>query len=142
MKSLDKIKMLRSKYSSVDKKELFQNIDGKMLICRSANLGEFERMVFFDEELSQEKKAKDFGCTKEENEWDRRELGADLRYARVSRGSLTYKAIYSEDDKGYVGVCDQFPSLSVVYPTEEESLREIRELVEHCLEDMIKNSET
>jgi hypothetical protein len=41
----------------------------------------------------------------------------------------TFHAEWSEDDREYVGKCDQYPSLSWLAPTEAEALVEIMMLV-------------
>lgn len=46
---IDKIKKLRSKYKSADKEVLFQRLDDKMSVRRSASLGNFEQAVIAED---------------------------------------------------------------------------------------------
>ncbi|MGA2332025.1 MAG: type II toxin-antitoxin system HicB family antitoxin [Syntrophales bacterium] len=48
----------------------------------------------------------------------------------------TYRVTWSEDDKEYVGLCAEFPSLSWLAKTPELALKGIRELVKGVIEDM------
>jgi predicted HicB family RNase H-like nuclease len=47
-----------------------------------------------------------------------------------------YRVIWSEDDREYVGLCAEFPSLSWLGKTPESALKGIRELVEGVIKDM------
>ena len=53
----------------------------------------------------------------------------------------TYRVTWSEDDKEYVGLCAEFPSLSWLSATPEAALKGIRKLVAETVEDMKSNSE-
>lgn len=53
----------------------------------------------------------------------------------------TYRVTWSEDDKEYVGLCAEFPSLSWLAPSQEAALRGIRSVVAKVIADMKKNSE-
>ena len=45
----------------------------------------------------------------------------------------TYRVTWSEDDKEYVGLCAEFPSLCWLTKTHEGALRGIRKVVaDHC----------
>jgi len=48
----------------------------------------------------------------------------------------TYRVTWSEDDKEYVGLCAEFPSLSWLATTPEVALKGIRKLVEDVVKDM------
>ena len=48
----------------------------------------------------------------------------------------TYRIIWSEDDKEYVGLCVEFPSLSWLAVTQEEALGGIRTLVADIVSEM------
>ena len=48
----------------------------------------------------------------------------------------TYRVIWSEDDREYVGLCTEFPSLSWLGKTPEAALKGIREVVEGVIKDM------
>lgn len=48
----------------------------------------------------------------------------------------TYRAQWSPEDGEYVGLCDAFPSLSWLAPTEAEAIAGIEELVVEALEDI------
>ena len=54
----------------------------------------------------------------------------------------TYRISWTEDDKEYVGLCIEFPSLSWLAKSPEAALKGIRAIVEEVLGDMIKNKET
>jgi predicted HicB family RNase H-like nuclease len=53
----------------------------------------------------------------------------------------TYRITWSEDDKEYVGLCVEYPSLSWVAPSQEAALRGIRAVVKKVMADMKKNGE-
>jgi predicted HicB family RNase H-like nuclease len=48
----------------------------------------------------------------------------------------TYRVTWSEDDKEYVGLCAEFPSLSWLALTPEAALKGIRKLVAEVVTDM------
>ena len=54
----------------------------------------------------------------------------------------TYRVTWSEDDKEYVGLCAEFPSLSWLAHTPEAALKGIRRLVAEVVEDMDASGET
>lgn len=49
-----------------------------------------------------------------------------------------FKAIWSEEDQEYVGLCDQFPGLSWLAKTEREALEGIKKVVSDCLKGVNK----
>ena len=53
----------------------------------------------------------------------------------------TYRVTWSEDDKEYVGLCAEFPSLSWLAPSQEAALRGIRSVVAGVVADMHKTAE-
>jgi predicted HicB family RNase H-like nuclease len=53
----------------------------------------------------------------------------------------SYRVIWSEEDKEYVGLCAEFPSLSWLAHSQETALKGIREVVAEVIEDMKKNGE-
>ena len=53
----------------------------------------------------------------------------------------TYRVTWSEDDKEYVGLCAEFPSLSWLAATPEAALKGIRKLVAEIVADMESNDE-
>jgi predicted HicB family RNase H-like nuclease len=53
----------------------------------------------------------------------------------------SYRVIWSEEDKEYIGLCTEFPSLSWLAKTPEGALHGIREIVGETIEDMKKNNE-
>ena len=53
----------------------------------------------------------------------------------------TYRVTWSEDDKEYVGLCAEFPSLSWLAKTPETALKGIRKVVANVINDMKKNKE-
>ncbi|MBU2513640.1 type II toxin-antitoxin system HicB family antitoxin [bacterium] len=54
----------------------------------------------------------------------------------------TYRVTWSEDDKEYVGLCTEFPSLSWLAKTPESALKGIRNVVSDVVTDMKSNKET
>jgi len=54
----------------------------------------------------------------------------------------TYRITWSEEDKEYVGLCAEFPSLSWLTDTQEGALRGINNVVAEVISDMESNSET
>jgi predicted HicB family RNase H-like nuclease len=53
----------------------------------------------------------------------------------------TYRVTWSEDDKEYVGLCAEFPSLSWLSTTPELALKGIRKIVAATIADMETNDE-
>ena len=53
----------------------------------------------------------------------------------------TYRVTWSDDDKSYIGVCIEFPSLSWIDRTPEATLKGIIKLVADVIVDMKKNGE-
>ena len=53
----------------------------------------------------------------------------------------TYRVTWSEDDKEYVGLCAEFPSLSWLSSSPEAALRGIRSVVADVVADMKKRRE-
>jgi predicted HicB family RNase H-like nuclease len=53
----------------------------------------------------------------------------------------TYRVTWSEDDKEYVGLCAEFPSLSWLSATPEAALKGIRKIVAETIADMESNEE-
>lgn len=47
----------------------------------------------------------------------------------------TYRVTWSEDDKEYVGLCAEFPSLSWLASTPEAALKGIRKVVADVVDD-------
>ena len=53
----------------------------------------------------------------------------------------TYRVTWSEEDKEYVGLCAEFPSLSWLAPSPAGALRGIRSVVAQAVADMRRNGE-
>ena len=53
----------------------------------------------------------------------------------------TYRVTWSDEDKEYVGLCAEFPSLSWLADSQEATLRGIRAVVVEVIEDMRSNNE-
>lgn len=53
----------------------------------------------------------------------------------------TYRVTWSEDDKEYVGLCAEFPSLSWLAKTPESALKGIRKVVSDVVQDMRSKNE-
>jgi predicted HicB family RNase H-like nuclease len=54
----------------------------------------------------------------------------------------TYRVTWSDEDKEYVGLCAEFPSLSWLAGTPEAALKGIRKLVAEIVQDMLNNGES
>lgn len=54
----------------------------------------------------------------------------------------TYRIAWSEDDKEYVGLCIEFPSLSWLAKIPEAALKGIRKVVEDVIKDMKSRGES
>ncbi len=54
----------------------------------------------------------------------------------------TYRVTWSEDDKEYVALCAEFPSLSWLAASPEAALKGIRKVVKDVLDDMKGSGET
>jgi predicted HicB family RNase H-like nuclease len=53
----------------------------------------------------------------------------------------TYRVTWSEDDGEFIGSCTEFPSLSWLAKTSEETLKGIHSVVKDCIQDMLENGE-
>ena len=53
----------------------------------------------------------------------------------------TYRLTWSVEDEEYVGLCAEFPSLSWLASTQEESFSGVRRLVSESIADMQANNE-
>lgn len=53
----------------------------------------------------------------------------------------TYRVTWSEEDQEYVGLCAEFPSLSWLAGSQEETLKGIRQVTAEVVEDMRLNGE-
>ena len=53
----------------------------------------------------------------------------------------TYRVTWSEDDREYVGLCAEFPSLSWLASSQQAALRGIRAVVADVVADMKKSRE-
>jgi predicted HicB family RNase H-like nuclease len=54
----------------------------------------------------------------------------------------TYRITWSEEDKEYVGLCAEFPSLSWLADTKEDALHGINDVVAEVISDMEGNGES
>ena len=54
----------------------------------------------------------------------------------LNNDRYTYRITWSEDDKQYVGLCVEFPSLSWLAENQEAALKGIRKVVEDVIKDM------
>jgi len=53
----------------------------------------------------------------------------------------TYRVTWSEDDGEFIGLCTEFPSLSWLASTSEETLKGIRSVVNECIKDLTQGGE-
>ena len=58
-----------------------------------------------------------------------------------NRDKYTYRVTWSEEDSEYVGLCAEFPSLSWLAETSEETLKGVSALVQEVTLDMRNNGE-
>jgi predicted HicB family RNase H-like nuclease len=59
----------------------------------------------------------------------------------LNNDRYTYRITWSEDDKEYVGLCLEFPSLSWLAKSQEAALQGIRKVVTETVRDMRNNGE-
>jgi predicted HicB family RNase H-like nuclease len=59
----------------------------------------------------------------------------------IKNDHYTYRVTWSEEDKEYIGLCIEFPSLSWLAKTPETALKGIRETVSDVIEDIKKSGE-
>jgi len=60
---------------------------------------------------------------------------------KINIDHYTYKVIWSEEDGEHVGLCAEFPSLSLLAPTPEKAIFGIRKIVRDVVQDMETNDE-
>lgn len=60
----------------------------------------------------------------------------------VNHKHYTYRVTWSEDDKEYVGLCAEFPSLSHLDDSHINAMQGILGLVKNVVEDMQESGET
>jgi predicted HicB family RNase H-like nuclease len=61
--------------------------------------------------------------------------------AKAINDCYTYRVTWSEEDKEYVGLCAEFPSLSWLDDTQEAALQGINKVVAEVIADMKSNNE-
>jgi predicted HicB family RNase H-like nuclease len=61
---------------------------------------------------------------------------------KMKNDRYAYRVTWSEEDKEYVGLCAEFPSLSWLARSPEAALRGIRAVVADAVKDMRANRET
>lgn len=59
----------------------------------------------------------------------------------LNQDRYTYRVTWSEEDKEYVGLCAEFPSLSWLDESPEAALRGMRQVVSDVVTDMLSNGE-
>ncbi len=59
----------------------------------------------------------------------------------VNHEHYTYRVVWSEEDKEYVGLCAEFPSLSHLDTSHLDAMQGILDLVQGVVEDMDSNGE-
>ncbi|MBC8234983.1 toxin-antitoxin system HicB family antitoxin [bacterium] len=60
----------------------------------------------------------------------------------MTNDRYSYRVTWSEEDNEYIGLCAEFPSLSWLAQTPEESLSGIREVVAEVVSDLEINGES
>jgi len=60
----------------------------------------------------------------------------------IDTSHYIYRVIWSEEDKEYIGLCSEFPSLSYLSQSHEECFKGIVKLTSQVVQDMIENKET
>ena len=61
--------------------------------------------------------------------------------AAIKNDRYTYRVTWSEEDREYVGLCAEFPSLSWLADSKEEALKGISKIVAEVISDMLSNNE-
>ncbi len=61
---------------------------------------------------------------------------------KLKNDHYTYRVTWSKDDKEYVGLCAEFPSLSWLASSQEAALKGIRSVVSEVVADMKKHCES
>ena len=64
-----------------------------------------------------------------------------MKTKTILNNHFSYRVIWSDEDKEYVGLCAEFPSLSWLASSPEMALCGIRDIVVDVVVDMEKNSE-
>ena len=64
-----------------------------------------------------------------------------VRKAKRKNDLYTYRVTWSEEDKEFVGLCAEFPSLSWLADTQEDALHGINNVVSEVIADMESNGE-
>ena len=59
----------------------------------------------------------------------------------IRHDHYTYRVTWSEEDKEYVGLCAEFPSLSWLASAPEAALRGVRSVVADAVADMVRHGE-
>ena len=59
----------------------------------------------------------------------------------IEQDRYTYRVTWSEEDEEYLGLCAEFPSLSWLDSTPEETLRGIRQVIATVVADLEANHE-
>lgn len=59
----------------------------------------------------------------------------------LEKDYYTYRVIWSEEDGEYVGLCEEFPSLSWLDEEPESALKGLREIIADIIADMRKTGE-
>ena len=60
----------------------------------------------------------------------------------MNTNHYTYRVTWSAEDKEYVGLCAEFPSLSWLAPTPEKALAGIRRVVAEVVDEMTSSGES
>lgn len=60
----------------------------------------------------------------------------------IENDHYTYRITWSDDDREYVGLCAEFPSLSWLDTSPEDALKGIRKVVADIVKDMNTSGET
>ncbi len=59
----------------------------------------------------------------------------------IADDHYTYRVTWSEEDRQYVGLCSEFPSLSWLSSSPEAALRGIRQVVAEVVEELERSGE-
>lgn len=58
----------------------------------------------------------------------------------TARKKYNYHVFWSNEDRAFVGVCEEFPSLSWITEDEDETFKGIKNLIENYIVEDIKES--
>jgi len=115
-------------------RELYEAIKAKAS-KKGLTAGEYCARLVKTEALRQHKrKPREYDFTGFKEKWESLNKG-------IEKDKHTYKVIWSDEDKEYVGLCAELPSLSWLAPTSKEALQGIKKIVAEVKEGYVTMAE-